>query len=370
MITAIISSFFIASPPSVLIITSNKGKLTDSMKNKNETYKLNYYDADGKRRGKTFSAPTRAKARRLAEEWLDEYMDGNTKPSMTVLVALNAYIDSKAPVLSPSTVRSYKGIVSSRFEKSPIASIEISRLTLSDVQKYINSEQLDNLSPKTIKDHYSLLRASIDAQKKYDWFDDVALPQLVKYQAHVPTDAEIKALIDYTRGQADPTLYRAILLTALAPLRRSEVCCIMDTDISGNKVTINKAMVKDESGAWVIKTTKTVASTRTIIYPKFVIDEIKGIKGRIIDCNPDALARRFERALKFAKLPHMRFHDLRVYGASIIHSLGIPSVYLRQRGGWSTNSIMEKVYIHTMEDINKVETEKINNHFLQFEAKK
>jgi len=369
MITAIIFSFFIASPPSGYIVPTIKGKLTD-MKTKNVTYKFNYYDAEGKRRGKTFSAPTRAKARRLAEEWQDEYLNGTQAVSMTVLGALNAYIESKAPVLSPSSVRSYKALVKHRFTDAPIGGVEISRLTLSDVQEYVNSEQLDNLSPKTIKDHYCLLRAAVEAQKKYNWFDNVALPQLVKYQAHVPTDAEIKTLIDYTRGQADPTLYRAILLTAFAPLRRSEVCCIMDTDISGNKVTINKAMVKDDSEAWVIKTTKTVESTRTIIYPQFVIDEIKDIKGRIINCNPDALARRFERALKFAKLPHMRFHDLRVYGASIIHSLGISNVYLRQRGGWSTDSVMQRVYIHAMEDINRVETEKINNHFSQFEAKK
>lgn len=339
-------------------------------KKKNAHYKYNYYDADGKRHCKTFTASTRAKARQLSEEWEDEYLNGKKRVPMTVLCALNAYIDGKAPVLSPSTVRSYRGVVSARIEGKPIADIDVSDLTLSDVQKWVNSEVTDNLSPKSVKDHFSLLRSAAKPMtRRLDW-DAVALPQQRKFQGHTPTDAEIRQLLDYTRQQSDPTLYRAILLTAFGPLRRSEVCALTNKDIRGNAVTIDKALVRNDAGGWDIKTTKTIDSTRVIIYPDFVIRELSGISDRIVSCNPDALARRFERALKFAKLPHFRFHDLRHYGASIMMYMdGVSQRTIENRGGWSRNSpILRRIYQNTLADKEKAETEKINSYFSQFEA--
>lgn len=334
-------------------------------------YTYNYYDETGRRRTKTFTASTRGKAKRLAEAWEEEHTNGDKHVPMTVLEALNAYIDNRSAVLSPSTVRSYKGIVSARIEGTGIAEKEVSAMTLTDVQKWVNGEVKDKLSAKTVKDHLSLLRSATKPyNKRIDW-DDLAMPQIQRYQGYTPTDANIKALLKYTHGQSDLTLYRAILLTAFGPLRRSEACAIMDTDINGNAVTINKALVRNDSGGWEIKPPKTVDSNRTIIYPTFVIKELSGISGRIIPCNPDALARRFERALKFAKLPRFRFHDLRHYGASIMMYMeGVSQRTIENRGGWSRNSpVLKRIYQNTLADKEAAETEKINLYFSQFEVK-
>lgn len=340
-------------------------------KKKKARFTYNYYDETGRRRTKTFTAGTRAKARKLSEIWEEEYLDGEKHIKITVLDAVNAYIDGKAPVLSPSSVRSYRGIASARIEGRPIANIMVPALTLSDVQKWVNGEVMDNLSPKSVKDHTALLKSALKPYtRRIDW-DSLALPQQRKFQGHTPTDAEIRQLLEYTSKQSDPTLYRAILLTAFGPLRRSEVCCIMDTDIHGNAITIDKAMVQDESSAWVIKSTKTMDSTRTIIYPDFVIKEISGIEGRIIDCNPHALVRRFERVLKYTKLPHFRFHDLRHYGASIMMYMeGVSQRTIENRGGWSRNSpVLKRIYQNTMAEKEKAETNIINTYFSQFEVK-
>lgn len=320
-----------------------------------KTYKLNYYDETGKRRGKTFTARTKTLAHEKAEEWVKSNLKGN-KRSSTVSQDILRYINEREPVLSPSTVRSYKGVLGI-IENQPIGDIITASLTLSDVQKWVNTMVMDNLSPKTVKDRYMLLKSATKCDL------DVVLPQQKRYIGHTPTDEEIKKLIEYTKGQSDKTLYRAILLTAFGPLRRSETCAITDQDINGNQITINKALVQDEDGAWVIKTTKTVGSTRVITYPQTVIEALKGVEGRIVDCNPNALVRRFERALKFAKLPHFRFHDLRVYGASSMHSLNVPDIYVMQRGGWSTDYVMRQVYFRAMSDEQQRQNEIINDHF-------
>lgn len=341
-------------------------------KKKSARYTYNYYDETGRRRTKTFTAPTKAKARRLSEEWEEEHLNGSKHAPMTVLCALNAYIDGKAPVLSPSTVRSYRGIVSARIEGTNIADIDVSDLTLSDVQKWVNGEVMDKLSPKTVKDHTALLKSATKAYtKKLDW-DSLALPQQVKFEGHTPSDDEIRTLLKYTHGQSDPTLYRAILLTAFGLLRRSELCALTAADIHGNAITINKALVRSDSGAWVIKSTKTTDSTRTIVYPEFVIRELSEITDRIVECNPDALVRRFERALKFAKLPHFRWHDLRHYGASIMMYMdGVSQRTIENRGGWSRNSpVLKRIYQNTMAEKERQETERVNAYFSQFEVKK
>lgn len=318
-----------------------------------------YYDSDGKRRGKTITAYSEVELAEKIVAWNNSI--GKTQnSSMTVLGALTAYVDSKEPVLSPSTVRSYHGIISSRIAPAAIAGVKLCDLTTNDIQGFINSEI--GLSPKTVKDHYMLLKSAVSAQRPFDF--NVKLPQPVKYSGFTPSDAQVKALIDYTKGQDSPILYRAILLCAFGLLRRSEVCAIMDTDIHGTTISINKALVKDDTGAWVVKKTKTVESTRDIEYPAFVIDEIKDVTGRIIPINPDALSRRFERALRFAKLPHFGMHSLRRYGASIMHALNIPDMYIQQRGGWSSDYVMKRAYINSIDDEKKKQTDKINQHFV------
>lgn len=335
--------------------------MKQNRKKKSCTYKIAYYDENGKRRGKTFSAPTSKMARLKAAEWeLNHRL--TQKPSMTVLKAVEAHIESKRAVLSPSTVRSYLGIVRTHIENDPIADIPVSELSPLDIQAWIN-DSVGKLSAKTITDHYSLLKASMRAVNRSFDFSLISLPQKEKKAGYTPTDAQIKALIDYTRQQERPDLYRAVLLCSFGLLRRSEVCAITSDDIEGNYITINKAMVKDESGAWIIKTTKTTDSTRTIEYPQFVMDELKGIEGRLIPVNPDALARRFERALKFAKLPHFGMHSMRRYGASVMHSLNIADIYIQKRGGWSSSHVMRQIYINALDDENRKQTDRLNRHF-------
>ena len=285
---------------------------------------------------------------------------------MTVLDALNRYVEFKSPVLSPSSVRSYKRVISSRISKYVISCIPIDDLTMLDMQRFINWEITEGLSPKTVKDHYCLIKSAVNMQRKVDF--DVVLPQQKKHIGYTPSDAEIKKLMEYTK-EKDHELYVCILLCAFGPLRRSEACCIQADDIKGNQITINKALVRDEFGAWVEKPTKTTESTRVITYPDFVINELKGYTGRIIQTNPNAIANKYRRAMSRAGLRVCGMHSLRRYGASIIHSLGVPDAYLMQRGGWKNDHVMRAAYITALDDQQKKQTDVINSHFSSLEVK-
>ena len=65
---------------------------------------------------------------------------------------------------------------------------------------------------------------------------------------------------------------------------------------------------------------------------------------------PDYLSCQFPKFLDKHGLEKIRFHDLRHYAASVMHAIGIPDVYIMERGGWSTPHVMQKVYRHALAD--------------------
>lgn len=331
-------------------------------------YHLNYYDENGKRRGKTFTGSTKTEAAAKAELW-KLLRPKTTGPSMTVLEAVEAYIQKLEAVLSPSTIRSYERMKKANIENDEIGNIRLCDLSQEQVQAWISRLYLGGRSPKTVSNNFGLLSPAIRAKMKNFDFSEIILPQKQKYIGHTPSDEEVQTVLEYARNRKEKDLYRAILLAAFGPLRRSEVCALTSDDVKGNNITINKDMVQNKFDGWEIRTTKTYESTRTIEYPQFVIDELKGIKGSLVNYNPEQIHHQFRSAIKATGVQPFRFHDLRHYGASIMHSIGVPDVYIKQRGGWTTDHVMKRIYINAIDEEKRKQTDKINEHFSSLNAK-
>lgn len=331
-------------------------------KKKSATYKYNYYDENGKRRCKTFSAPTAREARLKALEW-DIGRPSEQSSSMTVLKAVNGYLELREAVLSPMTIKQYYSIRDKHIESDQIASVDLAKLTAVDLQAWVNHLVELKLSPKTVKNTFGFLRAAIKMYRKNLDFDSVRLPQPIRYVGHTPGDEEVQTFISHIRDR-DHDLYLAVLLGAFGPMRRSEICALTSDDIKGASVYVHRAKVPARGNVWVIKEMpKTDASNRTIIFPAEVAKEFKGIQGDVIKCSPTAITKRFKRGLKKAGLPDCRFHDLRHYGASIMHAIGVPDVYIIERGGWSSDYVMKRIYRDALDDEKKKQTNAINGHF-------
>lgn len=227
------------------------------------------------------------------------------------------------------------------------------------VQAWIGNISV-NHSPKTVKNAYGLLSATLEMYLP-EVNLKVKLPQRIKPELYVPTDSDIKVLIEYFK-ENDQEMLKAVYLAAFGTLRRSEICALTAEDVQGNFIRINKAMVKSTDCRWIIKTTKNVSSTRTIEMPQFVIDVLPK-QGRIVSINPNTVSHRFESRLKKLDIPKFRFHDLRHYSASIMHAIGVPDVYIMQRGGWSSDATLKQIYRGSMDDFSQKFTEKTISHF-------
>ena len=86
-------------------------------------------------------------------------------------------------------------------------------------------------------------------------------------------------------------------------------------------------------------------------------------KGPIVNMHPNNITDRFGDALKKLDVPHFRFHDLRHYSASVMHAIGIPDVYIMERGGWESDATLKRIYRGSMDDYQKKFTQQTNTHF-------
>ena len=320
-------------------------------------YKYAYYDSTGKRRVKTFTADTLTKAKRKAKDWSNEQPQIE-HPDMTVGDCVKGYIAIKTPVLSPTTIRSYDSVRKTRF--GGIEDVPLTELNKRIVQEWVSKLSVSGLSAKSVKNCYALLRSALLMYDESLAFR-IQLPKIVPYNNYCPSDEDVKKLVEEAR-KTDTTLLIGILLTAFGPLREGETCALTSADVHGNIISINKSMAYTKEHTWVIKTPKTPSSVRELEYPQFVIDMVKDIDGRLVPLTPHALYDRFRRLVKKLDMPYFRFHDIRHYGCSILHSIGVPDAYVMARGGWATD-VMKRVYRNVITDEQKKQTEAIIKHF-------
>lgn len=312
-------------------------------------------DASGKYTYKSFTAPTAKEAERMAYEW--EYNQKSIVPiEKTLKQALQEFNDSREYTLSPRTVREYDRYRESAFKS--IENLRVCDINQKVVQSWVNECARVN-SPKTVRNKYDYLSVFL---KSNDIEIKCHLPQKKTVQYHIVTKEEFANILEATEN--NPSLNLAIKLAVFIPARRSEICAINPkTDVKGNLLTINKAKVKDTVGCWVIKDTKTLKSTRTVEMPSDIIKQLKTVP--LYD-NPDALFRAFKSVVDKLGYSDMRFHDLRHFGATLLHDMNIPEKETMHRGGWSSLNTLMNIYVHYNPDTAKEAAKAINNLYDSF----
>ena len=336
-------------------------------------YHANVYshtDADGKRRYESFTGYDYNQVMlQIVQFKADKKQDkldsalGNVK--MTVADAMDQYIESKNAILSPSTIASYKAI--RRNNLLSLQKITVKQVTQETVQIAINQEAM-NKTPKTVRNIHGFLAAVLQVYRP-DLVLHTTLPQKVKSEIAIPTEEEIRLLLDTVKG-TDMEL--PLILAACCGMRRSEIAALTwkDIDFRKNIIKIKKALVMDDDNELIEKTTKTTAGTRTIRMFPVVSDALMRYKedhpddGGYITVRPDIISHRFEKLVKRLCLPRYRFHDLRHYTVSVMLSLNIPKNYIADFVGHETENMIDKVYGHIMQS-RKTSVEDLMQNYYQ-----
>ena len=315
-------------------------------------------DQNGKDVYKSFTAPTKKQAEYLAAEYLAGKRSQHPTDSRTLSEAYARYIEIKKNTLSPATVREYSRAAQHDFPE--LMPLRLSRITQEAVQSAVNIMAATH-SPKSVRNAHGLLSAVLRMFAPEIRLN-TRMPQAKRPDIYVPSELEVENLVRSLRGTE---MEKAVLLAAFGSLRRSECCALLISDIDGDIVHVNKALVLDQDKRWVIKPPKSKAGYRDVKMPPFVIERLtsRSSSGRIVDLMPVTVTDYFIDARRKFNLPHIRFHDLRHYQASILHAMGVPDKYIMERGGWSTDSTLKNIYQHTMSDKRRQVEEEIVKRF-------
>lgn len=317
-----------------------------------------YTDEEGKKHYRSFTAPTKREAERMAHEFLHN-RDRSRQSDLTVAEAIEGYITAKQNILSPSTIKGYRAVQRNQFSR--INSRPIKYLTTPELQTFV-SHLTENNTSKTVHNVYGLLSASLSFYMP-DVIFRVTLPRIVKKRQSAPSDDDVRALFN----AAGEKLKKCIALAAFGSLRRGEICAVKFRDIESNIIYIHADMVQAPDKSWVYKDSpKTSESVRYVKVPQKVI-EMLGTgdpDDYVIDLYPNNISDSFLRLKKKLGIEGIRFHDLRHYFASIGVALSIPDTYLSDFGGWRRGStVLKSVYQNSIKPLSDMYSDKMVEHF-------
>lgn len=333
-------------------------------------------DENGKRRFKTITAPTKDEVRAKANEAYDRYKNVKSYSDTFRSVALD-HMAVNRPITSPNTYREYKSRFNTMSDVVPwFMDKKVYDISTQDVQMVLNAflkphvvkmakgknakvkeYVMDPCGPKTVKNYCSYITGVL--KHRGLTLPPAKLPEKRIYDIYVPSDEEVKAILENVEGE----LSICVRLAAFGLLREGEVCALQLSDIRGRVIHVHRDIAYDtDIGMTVKPTPKRSASNRYIECPQSLIDDIMA-QGYVTHYSPKTVRKKFKQLLVKSGVHDFRFHDLRHWGASTLHAQGVPDAYIQKRGGWSTVATLQRIYRHTLADQDKKMTELANEHF-------
>ena len=252
---------------------------------------------------------------------------------------VEAYINSKVNILSPSTIISYQMLLR---HMPDWLNMPISKLTQIDIQNAVNDYAKDH-SPKSVKNYHGLISAVIKMYRP-DMVLRTTLPKAKEKDIRVPSHEEVSMILKQVEG----TEYHIPFQLGCLGMRRGEILALTLADLNGDCLTVDKTVVKSTKGGYEIKNMpKTISSVRKIYIPDKLAKEIRE-KGYIYKGHPGQILKALHRTQDKLGIPRSRFHDLRHYFVSYAHSLGWADADIIAITGHKTDEIAKRVYRHSM----------------------
>lgn len=312
-------------------------------------------DENGKKKTKSFTAPTRWQCEKEAEEFLKN--QDREEPKMTIGQAIDGYIKAKENVISPSTIRGYGIIRRTRLQS--LMDVDVHDLDSFKMQMAINNDA-SRLGRKSISEAKNLV---LTALRMYGVKPDinVTLPAKKPKIKALPTAEQVARVIIGTEIELP------CLLAMWLSLRMSEVRGLQFADIKKGVLTVQRARIYLDGVEVIRDVNKTVNSTRQLALPPYLKKLIKKVPHEsetdfIVNMGYPFIKKHFNELMRENGLK-VTFHDLRHINASVMLMLGVPDKYAMERGGWSTTSTLKSVYQHTFKDERKQVDKTIDSFF-------
>ncbi|MDP4179074.1 MAG: tyrosine-type recombinase/integrase, partial [Bacillota bacterium] len=269
--------------------------------------------------------------------------------------------------------------------------MKVNQVTNMHIQEYI-SIKLKTLSSTTVRKHFfTLSKLFHDALRIKSPCIDIKAPKNEEFKPIIPTEKEFNTIYQ-TFKEISPEDEVIILLAGWCGLRRGEIFALEWNDIDeiNGTIKIDQALALEEEGYnFELKDPKSHNGIRTIATPDHLIKLIMSLKNTTINLkrfkknktlktdqkknksdlkhfifqqDPHSFTKKYCRIIKGGNLPHIRFHDLRHYHASLLYKNEVPDQYAAERLGHDV-WVLKKTYQHLGLEETKELDEKVKNMF-------
>lgn len=255
--------------------------------------------------------------------WLENYVKTNTKPKAAV---------------------EYEKIVKKHLQPA-LGYILLSDLKSTHLQNYYK-EKLGVLSAQSVTHHHRALCKALNDAIDWEFIDRNAAkgakpPKPTKREMNTHTVEQLNLLLK-TAKEKTPVLFPIIYAAANTGMRKSELIGLTwkNVDLNTGKIYIRQT-ITEANGKYFFnpipksekpRGVKLIAElSKLLLKLKDDHDNRKNILGEtfnphnLVFCNsignimaPSEISRALKRSLKAARLPHIRFHDLRHTHATIL----------------------------------------------------
>jgi len=336
-------------------------------------YVLDFYDSQGNRKRKTLKAGTTKKAAKEKLREIEDQLQTGTyisdkKVPLFSVVAID-WLKHKKPNLRKSTYNVYEAHTRNHFKE--FEAVKINRITTAKVETFISDRQESGMHILTLRKILVTLGQIFAYAVRHGYTGNNPLTnaerpkgqgQNKKKKMEILNPEKIKIFLDAVTDQKFKMLFR---LAIFSGARQGELLGLKwsDVDWINSQIHIQRTY---NHRAWY--DTKTEESDRRIDLGPVTLTELKRWKiaclkseldlvfpnqaGNPINHN-NLVSRYFNPGLEDAKLPRMRFHDLRHTYASLLIEQGENIKYIQSQLGHSSPTVTLNVYAHLMKKKNQ-----------------
>lgn len=291
--------------------------------------------------------------------------DGNR----TLNAAIESFLEVMDGAYSPGEIRGCRSKHRTYIKDSALGRMRIKDIKQADIQRLVSALGKQGLAEKTIKNTYSLIRRTLKYYGVQVELFHIVIPRSEAFVAYMPTREEVKKVIDHIY-ETDYELFKVVIINAIAPLRRSEVCALNREDITTDSITVNKAMKLDANREWIISATKNSRSVRNIrMLPEWVLGYLPE-SGRITTYNPNQVTNYYRRIVMKMDVHYFRFQDLRAFAASYMVSEGLGLISTTRQAGWVSTKTADRHYFRAIGDVEKEQIDAIKQTYDYFKPGK
>jgi integrase len=322
----------------------------------------------------TFVAPHKLSVGEWLNTWLQEY---------------------KKPSIRPVTYDSYTTMI--RYHLKPaLGHIPLRDPRPDQVQRFYNQKQDDGLSPRTIRYIHTILHGALKQAMKNQFVvrnvsEATTLPS---GKARKMRPLALDEVTQFLSTIKTDKLFPAIFLELGTGVRRGELLGLRwrDLDLDAGVLHVRQTLVRvrnhgavegDRKTRLIFQEPKTEHSRRTIPIPTDIVEELKRHKARqaqeklllgeaytdhgLAFCQPTGqpidprnFTRFFERLLRQAGLPRIRFHDGRHTFATLMLELGEAPKTVQTMLGHTKITTTLDIYSHVSLDLEKKAAARLN----------